>query len=77
MTDNALRWDKALQAGDLPLSTHRYEREHFDLITNSKHINTIGDLMMQTLANWGIKQVFGTTGQSNSGHRRQFSRLSL
>ena len=31
------------------------------------HINTVGDLMMETLANWGVKQVFGMVGHSNLG----------
>jgi len=29
------------------------------------HINTVGDLMMETMANWGVKQVFGMVGHSN------------
>jgi thiamine pyrophosphate-dependent acetolactate synthase large subunit-like protein/nitrite reductase/ring-hydroxylating ferredoxin subunit len=31
------------------------------------HVRTVGDLMMETLANWGIKQVFGMVGHSNLG----------
>lgn len=31
------------------------------------HISTVGDLMMQTMSNWGIKQVFGMVGHSNLG----------
>ena len=31
------------------------------------HISTVGDLMMQTMTNWGIKQVFGMVGHSNLG----------
>ena len=31
------------------------------------HINTVGDLMMETMTNWGIKQVFGMVGHSNLG----------
>jgi thiamine pyrophosphate-dependent acetolactate synthase large subunit-like protein/nitrite reductase/ring-hydroxylating ferredoxin subunit len=31
------------------------------------HVQTIGDVMMETLANWGVKQVFGMVGHSNLG----------
>ncbi|MBT3027829.1 MAG: Rieske 2Fe-2S domain-containing protein [Candidatus Thiodiazotropha sp. (ex Ctena orbiculata)] len=31
------------------------------------HISTVGDLMMETMTNWGIKQVFGMVGHSNLG----------
>ena len=37
------------------------------LESQSVHINTVGDLMMQTLSNWGIKQFFGMVGHSNLG----------
>jgi len=32
-----------------------------------RHINTVGDLMMETMTNWGVKQVFGMVGHSNLG----------
>ena len=31
------------------------------------HLRTIGDLMMETLANWGVRHVFGMVGHSNLG----------
>ena len=31
------------------------------------HVNTVGDLMMETMTNWGVKQVFGMVGHSNLG----------
>ncbi|MCU7917211.1 MAG: Rieske 2Fe-2S domain-containing protein [Candidatus Thiodiazotropha sp. (ex Epidulcina cf. delphinae)] len=31
------------------------------------HITTVGDLMMETMTNWGVKQVFGMVGHSNLG----------
>jgi len=31
------------------------------------HINTVGDLMMETMTNWGVRQVFGMVGHSNLG----------
>jgi pyruvate oxidase len=31
------------------------------------HVQTIGDVMMETLTNWGVKQVFGMVGHSNLG----------
>lgn len=31
------------------------------------HIDTVGDLMMETLTNWGVKQVFGMVVHSNLG----------
>jgi thiamine pyrophosphate-dependent acetolactate synthase large subunit-like protein/nitrite reductase/ring-hydroxylating ferredoxin subunit len=32
-----------------------------------EHVRTVGDLMMETLANWGVKHVFGMVGHSNLG----------
>ncbi len=31
------------------------------------HADTVGDLMIQTMANWGVRQVFGMVGHSNLG----------
>lgn len=31
------------------------------------HQRTVGDLMMETIVNWGVKQVFGMVGHSNLG----------
>jgi len=31
------------------------------------HVRTVGDLMMETLSNWGVKHVFGMVGHSNLG----------
>lgn len=31
------------------------------------HVRTVGDLMMETLANWGVRHVFGIVGHSNLG----------
>jgi thiamine pyrophosphate-dependent acetolactate synthase large subunit-like protein/nitrite reductase/ring-hydroxylating ferredoxin subunit len=32
-----------------------------------EHVRTVGDLMMETLVNWGVKHVFGMVGHSNLG----------
>ncbi len=37
------------------------------LPNESAHVKTVGDLMMETMTNWGIKQVFGMVGHSNLG----------
>jgi len=37
------------------------------LPADKTHINTVGDLMMETMTNWGVKQVFGMVGHSNLG----------
>jgi thiamine pyrophosphate-dependent acetolactate synthase large subunit-like protein/nitrite reductase/ring-hydroxylating ferredoxin subunit len=31
------------------------------------HVRTVGDLMMESLANWGVQHVFGMVGHSNLG----------
>ncbi len=31
------------------------------------HVRTVGDLMMETLSNWGVRHVFGMVGHSNLG----------
>ncbi len=37
-------------------------------VPNEKsHLRTVGDLMMETLANWGVQHVFGMVGHSNLG----------
>jgi thiamine pyrophosphate-dependent acetolactate synthase large subunit-like protein/nitrite reductase/ring-hydroxylating ferredoxin subunit len=33
----------------------------------TEHVRTVGDVMMETLANWGVKHVFGMVGHSNLG----------
>ncbi|MEW8204701.1 MAG: thiamine pyrophosphate-dependent enzyme [Candidatus Thiodiazotropha taylori] len=37
------------------------------LAPEETHIGTVGDLMMETMTNWGVKQVFGMVGHSNLG----------
>ena len=37
------------------------------LAKEKAHVRTLGDLMMETLTNWGIRQVFGIVGGSNLG----------
>ncbi|MCU7884129.1 MAG: Rieske 2Fe-2S domain-containing protein, partial [Candidatus Thiodiazotropha sp. (ex Lucinoma annulata)] len=37
------------------------------LTIDQTHVDTVGDLMMETLTNWGVKQVFGMVGHSNLG----------
>jgi len=32
-----------------------------------EHLRTVGDVMMETLANWGVRHVFGMVGHSNLG----------
>ncbi len=46
------------------------EREdgiYVGLPKEAAHISTVGDLMMETMTNWGVKQVFGMVGHSNLG----------
>lgn len=46
------------------------EREdgiYVGLPPEESHISTVGDLMMETMTNWGVKQVFGMVGHSNLG----------
>ena len=31
------------------------------------HVQTVGDVMMETLTNWGVKHIFGMVGHSNLG----------
>jgi thiamine pyrophosphate-dependent acetolactate synthase large subunit-like protein/nitrite reductase/ring-hydroxylating ferredoxin subunit len=33
----------------------------------TEHVRTVGDVMIETLANWGVKHVFGMVGHSNLG----------
>jgi thiamine pyrophosphate-dependent acetolactate synthase large subunit-like protein/nitrite reductase/ring-hydroxylating ferredoxin subunit len=37
------------------------------LPVESEHTRTVGDVMIETLANWGIRHVFGMVGHSNLG----------
>jgi thiamine pyrophosphate-dependent acetolactate synthase large subunit-like protein/nitrite reductase/ring-hydroxylating ferredoxin subunit len=46
------------------------EREdgiYVGLQKEAPHIRTVGDVMIETLANWGVKHVFGMVGHSNLG----------
>lgn len=63
MTDNALKWHKVLQPQPLLWCENDI---YIDLKAESKHIDTVGDVMIQTLYNWGINQAFGTQ-HSTSG----------
>ena len=38
------------------------------------HVRTVGDLMVETMANWGVRQVFGMVGHSNLGVADAFRR---
>ena len=33
----------------------------------SSHVRTVGDVLVETMVNWGVKQVFGMVGHSNLG----------
>jgi len=46
---------------------HREDGIYVGLPVPDEHINTVGDLMMETMTNWGVKQVFGMVGHSNLG----------
>jgi len=45
----------------------REDGVYVGLPKEKSHINTVGDLMMETMTNWGVKQVFGMVGHSNLG----------
>ena len=45
----------------------RADGVYVGLPPEESHIETVGDLMMQTMTNWGVKQVFGMVGHSNLG----------
>jgi len=69
MTDNALRWYDAVQLDDLleePTAEVAAQHKKFCL-THSRTTHTVGDLVLRTLANWGIKQVFGVSEHSSYG----------
>ncbi|MGB5831385.1 MAG: Rieske 2Fe-2S domain-containing protein, partial [Thiohalocapsa sp.] len=40
---------------------------HVGLSPEQTHIGTAGDLMMETLTNWSVRQIFGMVGHSNLG----------
>ncbi len=46
------------------------EREdgvYVGLSQDQAHVRTVGDLMMETMVNWGVRHVFGMVGHSNLG----------
>ena len=45
----------------------RADGVYVGLPIGSAHVRTVGDVMMETMANWGIKHVFGMVGHSNLG----------
>ncbi|MGB1309742.1 MAG: thiamine pyrophosphate-binding protein [Leucothrix sp.] len=76
MMDNALKWQKTLNHTNLQKGFNTtvscknkvfcmtHYRGKFKAI--DQHTNTVGDLMLETLSNWGIQQAFGVAGPSNS-----------
>ena len=76
MTENAIRWysppiSDLAEGFDDGVESFKVEQRkdgiYVGLESQSERINTVGDLMMQTLSNWGIKQFFGMVGRSNLG----------
>src|SRR4051794_35731233 len=51
--------------------THPVDRRqdgiYVGLATDAPHVRTVSDVMAETLANWGVRQVFGMVGHSNLG----------
>ena len=49
-----------------PVQT-REDGVYVGLSKEQAHVRTVGDLMMETLVNWGVRHVFGMVGHSNLG----------
>ena len=45
----------------------REDGVYVGLSAEQAHVRTVGDLMMETMVNWGVKHVFGMVGHSNLG----------
>ncbi|MGK0297402.1 MAG: pyruvate oxidase [Gammaproteobacteria bacterium] len=64
ITGNAPGFDDGVEAFQVE---QRDDGVYVGLTKDSTHVRTVGDLMMETMTNWGIKHVFGMVGHSNLG----------
>ncbi len=64
LTGNTPGFDDGVDNYPLEL---REDGVYVKLAVAKAHTSTIGDVMMQSLVNWGVKQVFGMVGHSNLG----------
>ena len=64
LTGNTPGYDDGVES--YPVET-RADGIYVGLPKHKAHIRTVGDVMMQSLVNWGVKQVFGMVGHSNLG----------
>jgi thiamine pyrophosphate-dependent acetolactate synthase large subunit-like protein/nitrite reductase/ring-hydroxylating ferredoxin subunit len=64
ITGKAPGYDDGVETFDVDV---RDDGVYVGLPKPKTHVRTVGDLMMETLANWGVKHVFGMVGHSNLG----------
>jgi thiamine pyrophosphate-dependent acetolactate synthase large subunit-like protein/nitrite reductase/ring-hydroxylating ferredoxin subunit len=64
ITGKAPGYDDGVESFDVE---EREDGVYVGLPPATDHIRTVGDVMMETLANWGVRQVFGMVGHSNLG----------
>ena len=64
ITGKAPGFDDGVETLDVDV---REDGVYVGMATEGVHVRTVGDLMMETLANWGVRQVFGMVGHSNLG----------
>ncbi|MGI9259055.1 MAG: thiamine pyrophosphate-dependent enzyme [Gammaproteobacteria bacterium] len=64
ITGNAPGFDDGVET--FPVE-ERDDGVYVGLSSDQAHVRTVGDLMMETMVNWGIRHVFGMVGHSNLG----------
>ena len=72
LTGKAPGFDDGIETFEVEV---REDGVYVGLPNEEVHVRTVGDLMMETMNNWGVKHVFGMVGlQSGSGRRPAHSR---
>lgn len=64
LTGKAPGFDDGIETFEVEV---REDGVYVGLPNEEAHVRTVGDLMMETMDNWGIKHVFGMVGHSNLG----------
>ncbi len=64
ITGNAPGFDDGVETFEVDV---RDDGVYVGIRKEKDHVRTVGDLMMETLANWGVRHVFGMVGHSNLG----------
>ena len=64
ITGKSPGYDDGVETFDVEV---REDGVYLGMLVDIPHVRTVGDVMMETMVNWGVKHVFGMVGHSNLG----------